>query len=192
MLHKLWWWGQSDFLLLSQFFAVLLLLTAVKPCSVWQNINCYLIDNNGFILVAEDYTLVRQPHVTRCTLTNKHVWEWTFQIILSSIHRKLELNFILKHLNSFFPTYIFPSHFKHLECGLLSERQRVDLVHSSGQTCCHSNFSSSRSQSAGCHCPFIPLLVLFMQTAALYFILGREEAIRMHWLTFIFMLSLSL
>lgn len=27
--------------------------------SLLQNINCYLIDNNGFILVAEDYTLVR-------------------------------------------------------------------------------------------------------------------------------------
>lgn len=27
--------------------------------SILQNINCYLIDNNGFILVAEDYTLVR-------------------------------------------------------------------------------------------------------------------------------------
>uniref|UniRef100_A0A8C4H7W2 Calcium voltage-gated channel auxiliary subunit alpha2delta 3 n=1 Tax=Dicentrarchus labrax TaxID=13489 RepID=A0A8C4H7W2_DICLA len=35
-----------------------------------ENINCYLIDNNGFVLVAEDYTLVRHQHTKRHTHTD--------------------------------------------------------------------------------------------------------------------------
>lgn len=66
MLYKLWRRGQSAFLYLinhpcfCHFNFSQLFLTLVF--SILQNINCYLIDNNGFILVAEDYTLVRHWH----------------------------------------------------------------------------------------------------------------------------------
>lgn len=42
--------------------------------SILQNINCYLIDNNGFILVAEDYTLVR------------HGWKSLHSLFLSQLY----------------------------------------------------------------------------------------------------------
>lgn len=69
VLHQLRWWGLASFVFF--FFMTLLnqfpLLPFNTSCLFKQNINCYLIDSNGFILVAEDNTLVSFSHTHMCT-----------------------------------------------------------------------------------------------------------------------------